>query len=317
MEMHSVGSPALWSIFALIVLGILALDLIYFHRRAREIPFREAVFWCVFWIFLATIFNIGIYAALGAEPALEFFTGYLIELSLSVDNIFVFLVIFTYFKVPAAYQHRVLFYGILGAIVMRGIFVAAGAALIQHFHAMIYVFGGILILSGLRLLTQKIEQLNPEKNILVRLFQRAVPMTGEFHAEKFFIRENGKLLATPLCLVLVAVEVTDLVFAVDSVPAIFAITTDPFIVYTSNIFAILGLRAIYLVLAGSMKELVYLKVGLSLVLIFVGVKMAIMDFYKIPTVWSLLTITVLIGGSVMASILHKPAEDLHEPEEKS
>jgi tellurite resistance protein TerC len=293
----------LWVAFNVFVLGMLAVDLRVFHRKAHAVSLREALIWSIVWITLALIFNVGIYYVWGEEKALEFLTGYLIEKSLSVDNLFVFLVIFSYFAVPAMYQHRVLFWGILGALVMRAIFIATGAALLNAFHWMIYVFGGFLILMGIKLLLTGGHKVEPEKNPAVRLLRRVMHITKEYHGQRFFIRSNGRLWATPLLLVLVVVETTDVIFAVDSIPAIFAITMDPFIVYTSNVFAILGLRALFFLLAGIMDMFRYLKVGLSFVLCFVGVKMVIVDIYKIPIGVSLVVVAGILALSIFASLI--------------
>lgn len=301
--MESIGSPLLWGGFVIFVLAMLALDLGVFHRKAHEVPLKEALVWSVVWITLALVFNVGVYYWFGTEPALQFLTGYLIEKALSVDNLFVFLVIFGYFGVPKAYQHRVLFWGILGALVMRAIFIGLGAALLQSFHWIIYVFGAILVLTGIKLLVQRNEEMHPERNPMYRLAAKVLPSTREYHGSKFFVKQAGKWVVTPLFLVLVMVEATDVVFAVDSIPAIFAITSDPFLVFTSNIFAILGLRALYFLLAGIMSRFVYLKVGLALVLCFVGVKMLIVDFYKVPIVLSLGVVVLLLGGSIVASLI--------------
>jgi tellurite resistance protein TerC len=293
----------LWITFNVFVLGMLALDLGVFHRKAHAVSIKEASVWSAVWIALALIFNLGIYFVWGQEKALEFLTGYVIEKSLSVDNLFVFLMIFQYFATPAEFQHRVLFWGIVGALVMRAIFIATGAALLQNFHWMIYVFGAFLIVTGIKMLLQGDEKLEPDKNPVVRLFQRCVPIVNEYQGQRFFVRKDGKIYATLLMLVLVVVETTDVIFAVDSIPAIFAITTDPFIVYTSNVFAILGLRALYFMLAGVMQMFVYLKVGLSFVLCFVGAKMLIVDFYKIPIGISLGVVAGILILSVAASLL--------------
>jgi tellurite resistance protein TerC len=234
---------------------------------------------------------------------MEFLTGYLIEKALSVDNVFVFLVVFTTFSVPSAYQHRVLFWGVVGALVMRAIFIAAGAAVLEAFHGVIYFFGALLLFTGIKLLVQRNHEEHPERNPIFRLMQRAVPSTSEYHGQRFWVRVDGRRLATPLFTVLLLIEFTDVVFAVDSIPAIFAVTRDPFIVFTSNIFAILGLRALYFCLAGFVGRLRYLKVGLALVLIFVAIKMMLTDFYKIPIHLSLLMVSLLLGGSVVASLL--------------
>ena len=275
-------SVLLWIVFNAFVLGMLALDLLVFHRKAHAVSLREAFAWSVVWISLALIFNLGIYFLWGSEKAMEFLAGYLIEKSLSVDNIFVFIMIFSYFAVPSMYQHRILFWGILGALVMRAIFIAAGAALLSAFHWIIYIFGGFLIITGIKMFFAGDEKIEPEKNPAVVLLRRWMPITNDYQGQRFFVRIDGRLWATPLFVVLLVIETTDVIFAVDSIPAIFAITLDPFIVYTSNIFAILGLRALYFLLAGILEMFRYLKVGLSFVLCFVGIKMMIVDFYKIP-----------------------------------
>lgn len=296
----------LWVAFNLFVLGMLALDLLVFNRKAHAVSLREALSWSLVWIALALIFNAGIYHMWGEEKALEFLTGYLIEKSLSVDNLFVFLIIFSYFDVPTIYQHRVLFWGILGALVMRAIFVAAGAALLSTFHWIIYLFGGFLVITGIKMFFAGDEKIEPEKNPAVRLLRRWMPITAEFHGPRFFVRINQRLWATPLFVVLLVIETTDVIFAVDSIPAIFAITLDPFIVYTSNIFAILGLRALYFLLAGILEMFRFLKLGLSVVLCFVGVKMMLVDFYKIPIGVSLGIIAGILTVAIAASLLIKP-----------
>jgi tellurite resistance protein TerC len=296
----------LWVIFNVFVLGVLALDLLVLHRKAHAVSLREALAWSCVWVSLALLFTLGIYFFRGGEKALEFLTGYVIEWSLSVDNLFVFLVIFSYFGVPTIYQHRVLFWGILGALVLRAIFIATGTALLTNFHWMIYVFGGFLIFTGIKLLFAGEEKIEPEKNPAVRLVRRFMNVTPDYHGQQFFIRKDGRLWATPLLLVLVVVETTDVVFAVDSIPAIFAITLDPFIVYTSNVFAILGLRALFFLLAGVMDMFRYLKVGLSFVLCFVGIKMVIVDFYKIPIGISLGVVAGILAISILASIFVRP-----------
>ena len=282
---------------------MLALDLGVFHRKAHVIHTREALGWSAFWIVLALLFNLGVGWWFGAERGLEFLTGYLIEKALSVDNIFVFLVIFSYFSVPATYQHRVLFWGILGAIVFRVIFILAGAVLLQAFHWVIYIFGGLLVVTGVKILRSREEHVHPERNPVLRLMRRYVPIAPDYHGQRFLVRVGGRLMATPLLLVLGVVEATDIVFAIDSIPAIFAVTDDPFIVFTSNIFAILGLRALFFLLAGVMNRFHYLKVGLGLVLAFVGTKMLLSDIYEIPIGLSLGVVAALIGGSVIASLL--------------
>ncbi len=304
----SIGSPLLYAAFTALVLGVLALDLGVFHRKAHAVGFREALCWTTVWVGLALLFNAWIWHRHGGDAGLQFLTGYLIEKSLAVDNIFVFLVVFAYFQVPAIWQHRVLFWGILGALLMRGVFIWLGAELLTRFHWMIYVFGGFLVLTGIKLFRRDDAQIDPGRNVVVRLFRRWVPTTRRFHGDRFWIRRRGRWLATPLLLVLVVIEFTDLVFAVDSIPAIFAITTDPFLVFTSNIFAILGLRSMYFLLAGVMHRFHLLKQGLALVLVFVGAKMCLTEIWKIPTLVSLLVIASILGGSVAASLLWpKPA----------
>jgi tellurite resistance protein TerC len=299
----------LWVIFNIFVLGILALDLLVLHRKAHAVSLREALAWSCAWVSLALVFCLGIYFFRGGQKALEFLTGYVIEWSLSVDNLFVFLVIFSYFAVPAIYQHRVLFWGILGALVLRAAFIATGTALLANFHWMIYVFGGFLIFTGIKLLCAGEEQIEPEKNPAVRMIRRFINITPDYQGQQFFIRRGAKLWATPLFLVLVVVETTDVIFAVDSIPAIFAITLDPFIVYTSNVFAILGLRALFFLLAGVMEMFRYLRVGLSFVLCFVGAKMLIADFYKIPIGISLGVVGGILVLSILASLLKQRKEE--------
>ncbi len=301
--MQSIGSPVLWIGFTLFVLAMLALDLGVFHRKAHQVSIREALTWTGIWVALALVFNAGVWHFYGSERALEFLTGYVIEKALSVDNIFVFVIVFGAFGVPAALQHRVLFWGILGALVMRAAFIVLGAALLQRFHWIIYLFGAFLVFTGIKLFLDKGEEVHPERNRLFRLFKRFVPSVSEYHDARFTVVEAGKRYATPLLLVLVAIETTDLIFAVDSIPAIFAVTTDPFIVYTSNVFAILGLRSLYFALAGMMEKFHYLKVGLSGVLVFVGTKMLLSGVYPIPIAVSLSAIVLMLGGSVAASLL--------------
>jgi tellurite resistance protein TerC len=296
----------LWVIFNVFVLGMLALDLLVLHRKAHAVSLREALAWSCVWVSLALLFSLGVYFVRGGEKALEFLTGYVIEWSLSVDNLFVFLVIFSYFAVPPIYQHRVLFWGILGALVLRAIFIATGSALLANFHWMIYVFGGFLVFTGIKLLFAGEDKVEPEKNPAVRLLRRFIKVTPDYQGQRFFIRKDGTLWATPLLLVLVVVETTDVIFAVDSIPAIFAITLDPFIVYTSNVFAILGLRALFFLLAGVMEMFRYLKVGLSFVLCFVGAKMMLVDLYKIPIGISLGVVAGILGISILASFFIQP-----------
>ena len=306
MGLESVGSPALWGGFILFVLAMLALDLGVFHRTAHQVTLREAATWSAVWVGLATLFGLGIYLLFGRQLALEFATGFLIEKALSVDNLFVMLVLFSFFAVPAAYQHRVLFWGVLGALVMRAVFILAGGAFLARFHWAIYVFGGILLLTGLKLLRAGDEPVDPERNFAVRLARRFLPVSRTFDGHRFFTRQDGARAATPLLLCLVAVEATDLVFAVDSIPAIFAVTRDPFIVFTSNIFALLGLRSLFFLLAGVMDRFVYLKVGLAFVLLFVGGKMLAMDWVEIPVGLSLGVVFGILTLAVGASLAFGP-----------
>ncbi|HMJ20816.1 MAG TPA: TerC family protein [Terriglobales bacterium] len=291
-----------WVLFNVFVAAMLVLDLGVFHRRAHTVKFREALIWSVVWAGLAVIFAVVIYFWHGRTPSLEFVTGYVIELSLSVDNLFVFLLIFRYFQVPPGHQHKVLFWGILGALIMRAVFIAAGVGLIQRFHGIVYVFGAFLVFSGIKLFRQGEAEIHPEKNPVLRLFRRWVPVTKDYEGNKFFVRRTG-LLATPLLVVLVVVETTDLLFAVDSIPAILAITRDAFIVYTSNVFAILGLRSMYFALAGMMEMFRYLHYGLSIVLMCVGAKMLLSHYYEVPTVVALSAVAGILLLSVAASLL--------------
>jgi tellurite resistance protein TerC len=297
------GTIWLWIGFHVFIFAMLALDLGAFHRKAHTISIKEALAWTIVWITLAMIFNAGVYFFSGPEPALQFFTGYLIEESLSVDNIFVFVLLFTYFGVPAAYQHRVLFWGILGALVMRGMMIALGVVLLETFHWIVYLFGAFLIFTGVRMAFHKETEVHPERNPLLRLVRRIVPVTHDYERDRFLVRRAGQVLVTPLLLVLLVVETTDLIFALDSIPAVFAVTKNPFIVYTSNIFAILGLRSLYFVVANAMGRFHYLQLGLAVVLSFVGAKMILADIYHIPTVLSLSVIAVVLALAVVASIV--------------
>ncbi len=303
MPNASIGSPIFWVGFISFILLMLILDLGVFHRRAHTVSVREAAIGCAIWVGLALAFNVWIGVQYGGEKAIEFLTGYVVEYALSVDNIFVFLVIFSYFSVPSDLQHRVLFWGILGAIVLRAVFILAGAALIHRFEWILYVFGAFLLFTGIKLVIQKHEQVHPERNPVLRVFRKFVPIHPAYDGQKFITIVNGRRMATALLLVLVVVEATDVVFAVDSIPAIFGITTDSFIVFTSNIFAILGLRALYFLLAGMMNRFHYLKIGLGLVLAFVGAKMLLAEIYKIPKGLSLAIVGFLIGSSVLVSLL--------------
>lgn len=291
-----------WILFNVFVLIMLALDLGVFHRHAHEVKMKEALTTSAVWIALALLFNVGIYFWMGEKKALEFLTGYIIEKSLSVDNIFVFIMVFSYFNVPSLHQHKILFWGIIGALIMRAIFIFAGVALITKFHWMIYVFGLFLIVTGIKMAFQKDKKIEPEKNPVIRLFRKLFPVTDSYDGSKFLTKINGKNFATPMMIVLIVIETTDLIFAVDSIPAILAITDDPFIVYTSNVFAILGLRALYFALAGIMQLFHYLAYGLSAVLVFVGAKMMLVDVYKIPIQISLLVIVLILTIAVVASI---------------
>ena len=297
------SQTALWIGFNVFVLLMLALDLGVFHRKSETISVKNALVWTGIWVCLAFLFNIFVYYQFGNEKAFEFFTGYLIEKSLSVDNIFVIILIFSYFHVPPAYQHKVLFWGILGALVMRVCFILAGVELIHKFHWLIYIFGGFLIITGIRILVQGDPKLEPERNPVVKLIRKVFRVTKTFEGSKFFVRKDGILWATPLFIVVVMIEVTDLIFAVDSIPAILAISDDAFIVYTSNVFAILGLRSLYFAVAGIEKYFLYLKYGLSAILIFVGLKMCISDFYKIPVEISLVFIVLTLSVAVLASMI--------------
>ncbi len=291
-----------WILFNVFVLIMLALDLGVFHRKVHVVSMKEALGWSAVWVSLALVFNVILYFWLGQQKALEFFTGYLVEKALSVDNIFVFIMIFTYFQVPPQYQHKVLFWGIIGALLMRVVFIFAGVALIEKFHFTIYIFGAILLYTGYKMFKHNNAKIEPEQNPLIRFTRKYMPVTSELHGERFFTRLNGKWHATPLFLVLLLIETTDLIFAVDSIPAILAITQDQFIVYTSNVFAILGLRSLYFALAGIVHRFWLLSYGLAVVLIFVGIKMIMIDFYKIPVEWSLLFIAMTITASVVLSL---------------
>ncbi|MFH1263924.1 MAG: TerC family protein [Pseudomonadota bacterium] len=301
----SVGSPLLWAVFGILVAIMMVLDLGVFHRKAHEVSFREALTWVIVWVGLALLFNGWIFWKIGSRSGLEFFTGYVIEYALSVDNIFVFLLVLSFFKVPGVYQHRVIFWGIVGALLMRGIFIFAGTSLLHRFAWLVYLFGGFLIVTGIKTLQGKLDQHDPARSPAYRLAAKYLRATPDFHGSKFFVRIDGSRYVTPLFIVLLVIEFTDLVFAVDSVPAVLAITRDPFIVYTSNIFAILGLRSLYFLLSGAMGKIHYLKLGLGLVLIFVGIKMVIADFFKIPIVLSLTVVVGILTAAIIASAIRK------------
>jgi tellurite resistance protein TerC len=295
-------STWLWIVFGVVIVGMLVLDLLVFRRQPVAMPFRTAAAWSGVWIGLALLFGTLIWLEQGSEKGLEFAAGYVIEWSLSVDNLFVFLLIFSYFAVPPVYQHRVLFWGIMGAVLMRAGFIAAGVALLAWFHWMFYVFGGFLVITGIRMALSQEQDIEPERNPVLRLFRRLMPVTPGYRGERFFVKEGARWIATPLVPVLLLIETTDLIFAVDSVPAILAITTDPFIVYTSNVFAILGLRSLFFVLAGVMGLFRYLRVGLAVVLVFVGVKMLVADILHIPVGISLGVIACVLFLSVLLSL---------------
>jgi len=301
------GLPWLWVGFSLFIFTMLSLDLGLFNRKAHTIKYREAWIWSGVWVTLATMFAGIVFYYLGSASGIEFLTGYLIELSLSVDNLFVFLLIFSYFKVPARFQHRVLFWGVMGALIMRLTMIFVGAALINRFHWIIYIFGGFLVYTGIKMFRNEEIDIQPEQNPLIRAVTRFLPITRHYEDEKFFTRKNGKRTGTLLLLVLMVVEVTDLVFAVDSIPAIFAVTTNTFIVYTSNVFAILGLRSMYFLMAGVVDKFRYLRFGLAIVLTFIGLKMlAGAVGFHIPTAISLIVVAVVLVGSVVASLLIAP-----------
>jgi tellurite resistance protein TerC len=291
----------LWITFNVFVFAMLAIDLGIFHRKSHEVGVKEALTWTCVWVTLAMLFNLFIYYYFDKSKALEFFTGYLIEKSLSVDNIFVIILIFSYFKVPPAYQHKVLFWGILGALVMRFIFILSGVELIHRFHWLVYIFGGFLIITGIRMLTSGDQKIEPDKNPLIKLAKKIMPVTLNFEGDRFFVKRNGHTWATPLFLVVLLIETTDLIFAVDSIPAILAISDDTFIIYTSNVFAILGLRSLYFALAGIEKYFKYLKFGLSAILVFVGIKMCIVDWFKIPIEISLIVIGFTLAIAMLCS----------------
>ncbi|GCE29028.1 membrane protein [Dictyobacter alpinus] len=294
-----------WVWFNLFVLVLLALDLGVFHRKAHSVSVKEALIWSVVWISLALLFNLGLYFVSGGEIALQFLTGYLIEKSLSVDNIFIFVLLFGYFSVPPAYQHRVLFWGIIGALLMRGALIGVGSVLIEQFNWIIYIFGAFLIFTGVKMGIQKESEVHPENNPLVKFVRRFVPVTEDFEKDHFVVRRNGHKMITPLLLVLLVIETSDLLFAVDSIPAIFSVTTDPFIVYTSNVFAILGLRSLYFVFANIIHKFYYLQTGLAVILCFVGVKMLLPGLLHIhiPTYASLLFIALVLTVAIVASVI--------------
>src|SRR5688572_17201327 len=303
MNVSTVGTPLLWGGFIVFVLVMLALDLGVFHRKAHEVRWKEALAWSGVWVSLALVFNGLVWAWFGTKPAVEFLTGYLIEKSLAVDNIFVFVVIFSALGIPAIHQHRVLFWGILSALLLRAAMIFAGTALLARFHWLIYVFGVFLIVTGIKLYFQRDKEEDPQRGWAMRTIRRLLPSTPRLDGEHFFTVQNGKRLATPLFMALLLIEVSDVIFAVDSIPAILAISTDPFIVFTSNIFAILGLRSLFFLFARLVDKFRYLKVGLAGVLVFVGAKMAAVDVYKIPPLVSLIIVAFMLGASILASWL--------------
>lgn len=302
--MSSIASPIVWALFTIGVVGLLALDLFVFHRKPHTVGTREALTWSVVWIAIALLFNAVVYSQFGTERGLEFLTGYLIEKALAIDNLFVFAVIFSYFGIQPVYQHRVLFWGVVGALVFRALFIALGATLLTRFHWISYAFGALLVLTGLKLLRRE-PQIRPEATPIFRALRKIIP-ASPVQSGEFFIREDSRLHATPLFLALVLIEISDVVFAVDSIPAIFAVTSDPFIVFTSNVFAVLGLRAMYSLLAESLVRLRYLRFGLALVLVFVGGKMLFATVFKIPIAASLAIVAALLAGAALVSLLRSP-----------
>ena len=305
-------SLLLWGLFNVFIIAMLIVDLVIFNREAHKITIKESLIWTGIWIALSCVFGLGVYWFMDGPTALEYFTGYLIEKSLSVDNIFVFLLVFSYFKVPDKLQHKVLFWGIFGALVFRAVFIFAGVALLQQFHWIIYIFGAFLVYTGFKLAFQRNQEVHPENNPIIKLVRKIMPVTDDFRGDHFFIKQAGKWVATPMFIVLIVIETTDIVFALDSIPAILAITQDPFIVYSSNAFAILGLRALYFALSASMQKFPYLHYGLSAVLCFVGVKMLISNWYHIPTLWALGFILVTLTASVVLSVMYPAGENISE-----
>ena len=309
-----------WAAVLAVILVMLAIDL-FAHRTAHVVGVREAAVWSGVWVTLGVAFGVILWSLYGADIAGQYFAGYVIEKSLAVDNVFVFAIIFSYFAVPPAYQHRVLFYGVLGALVLRGVFIAAGSVLIASFAWILYLFGAFLVLTGIKMVRTRNQHIDPSQSLTMKLFRRYVPMTEDYNGQKFVVRRTVdgvvKRFATPLLAVLVLVEITDVVFAVDSIPAIFAVTQEPFLVFTSNAFAILGLRAMYFLLADLIHRFVYLKVGLALVLVWVGVKMLLLEVYKIPTLTSLSVVCVIIATAVIASLFttrSRPDETAKAPD---
>lgn len=301
-------------VFNIFVLALLVLDLAVFHRKAHQIELKEALLWSGFWILLALVFNLGLWWFKGPDTALRFLTGYLLEKSLSVDNLFVFLLIFNFFNVPQRYQHRVLFWGIVGALIFRALFIFTGIVLIRLFEWVFYIFGAILIYSGVKLFVEQEKEILPERNPVLRAFRKFVPVTRNLHGDQLVVREPGRLAVTPLFVVLLVIETTDVVFAVDSIPAILAITVDPFIVYTSNVFAILGLRALYFALAGTMQIFHFLHYGLGALLVFIGVKMCLHHFVEIPIFFTLVAIAATLAVCIFLSIIFPERPEPQEGE---
>jgi tellurite resistance protein TerC len=305
----SIGSPAFWAGFVVFVLAMLALDLGVFHRHAKATTVKDALSWSLVWIALSLAFNGLLWWRFGTNHAVEFLAGYLLEKSLSVDNIFVFVVLFGALGIPKEFQHRVLFWGVASALVLRAAMIFAGTAALERFDWLMYIFGGFLVITGAKLFADRNKHADPSQSWALRAAQRFIPTTPVLHGEHFFVVQNGKRLATPLFMALVLIEISDVIFAVDSIPAVFAITTDPFIVFTSNIFAILGLRSLFFLLADLVDRFRYLKVGLSGVLVFVGLKMTLIDVFHVPPLLSLLGILAMLGASVVASLIASKRED--------
>ncbi len=302
-----------WTIFNIGILCLLVLDLVVLNRKNEKVSVKSALWWSAFWIGLAAAFNIFIYFWKGKDPAIQFLTGYLIEESLSVDNLFVFMLIFNYFKVPSEHQRKVLFWGIIGALVLRGVFILVGVTLIENFHWTIYILGVFLVITGVKMIVSQDKEVNPEKNPIIDLVNRFMKVTKTYEGDRFFVRKDNILYATPLFIVVLVVETTDVVFAVDSIPAILAVSTDSFIVYTSNVFALLGLRSLYFALAGLMQLFHYINYGLAIILSFIGVKLLISGFYEINMKYALLFVAIVLILSVVASILFPKKESLEIP----
>lgn len=302
-----------WTIFNIGILCLLVLDLVVLNRKNEKVSVKSALWWSAFWIGLAASFNVFIYFWKGKDPAIQFLTGYLIEESLSVDNLFVFMLIFNYFKVPSEHQRKVLFWGIIGALVLRGVFILVGVTLIENFHWTIYILGVFLVITGVKMIVSQDKEVNPEKNPIIDLVNRFMKVTKTYEGDRFFVRKDNILYATPLFIVVLVVETTDVVFAVDSIPAILAVSTDSFIVYTSNVFALLGLRSLYFALAGLMQLFHYINYGLAIILSFIGVKLLISGFYEINMKYALLFVAIVLILSVVASILFPKKESLEIP----